>query len=133
PLGGSAGGPEVAMRVARLLEPLYQQDKLWRDLIGVLRAQRRLVTGTEAVELLSRIAAIEEAELAAPRNAFDAWIEVLALDPTHERARVELVRLARNLARWPEATAALETAAGAAPAGDAATRGALLGELAAYY
>ena len=69
----------------------------------------------------------------APRNAFDAWIEVLALDPTHERARVELVRLARTLARWPEATAALETAAAAAPAGDAATRGALLGELAGYY
>src|SRR6185436_1080555 len=127
PLGGSAGGPEVAMRVARLLEPLYQQDKLWRDLVGVLRAQRKLVAGTEAVELLSRIAAIEEAELAAPRNAFDAWIEVLALDPTHERARVELSRLARPLARWPEATAQ------AAPAGDVVTRGALLGELAAYY
>jgi tetratricopeptide (TPR) repeat protein len=128
-----AGAADVTMRVARLLEPLYEQDKLWRDLIGVLRAQRRLVAGTEAVELLSRIAAIEEAELTAPRNAFDAWIEVLALDPTHERARVELVRLARNLARWSEATAALEAAAAAAPAGDAATRGALLGELAAYY
>ncbi|TMQ05936.1 MAG: tetratricopeptide repeat protein, partial [Deltaproteobacteria bacterium] len=129
----SPGPAEVTMRVARLLEPLYEQDKLWRDLVGVLRAQRRLVAGTEAVELLSRIATIEEAELAAPRNAFDAWIEVLALDPTHERARVELARLARQLARWPEATAALEAAAAAAPAGDVATRGALLGELAAYY
>ncbi|HMG57223.1 MAG TPA: hypothetical protein VK601_27175, partial [Kofleriaceae bacterium] len=127
------GPAEVTMRVARLLEPLYEQDKLWRDLVGVLRAQRRLVAGTEAVELLSRIAAIEEAELAGPRNAFDAWIEVLALDPTHERARVELARLAGQLARWPEATAALEAAAQAAPAGDVATRGALLGELAAYY
>ncbi|MGN6106737.1 MAG: hypothetical protein ACTHU0_16640, partial [Kofleriaceae bacterium] len=125
--------PEVAMRVARLLEPLYEQDKLWKDLVGVLRAQRRLVTGTEAVELLSRIATIEEAELGGARAAFDAWIEVLGLDPTHERARVELTRLARQLDRWPEATAALEQAAAAAPAGDVATRGALLGELAAYY
>jgi tetratricopeptide (TPR) repeat protein len=125
--------PDVTMRVARLLEPLYEQDKLWKDLVGVLRAQRALVTGTEAVELLSRIAAIEEAELAAPRNAFDAWIEVIGLDPTHERARVELSRLAQQLSRWPEATAALETAAAAAPAGDVATRGALLGELASYY
>jgi tetratricopeptide (TPR) repeat protein len=137
PLGG--GRDEIAearlltARVARLLEPLYEQDKLWKDLVGVLRAQRRLVTGTEAVELLSRIAAIEEAELSAPRNAFDAWLEVLSLDPTHERARVELVRLARQLARWPEATVALETAAQAAPPGDVATRGALLGELALYY
>ncbi|MBL0217754.1 MAG: hypothetical protein IPQ07_28235 [Myxococcales bacterium] len=30
------------------------------------------------------------------------------LDPTHERARVELSRLAQLLSRWPEATAALE-------------------------
>jgi len=125
--------PDVTLRAARLLEPLYEQDKLWKDLVGVLRAQRKLATGTEAVELLSRIAAIEEAELTAPRNAFDAWIEVLALDPTHERARVELVRLARLLARWPEATVALDAAAQAAPAGDVATRGALLGELATYY
>jgi tetratricopeptide (TPR) repeat protein len=130
---GLAAHGDVTMRVARLLEPLYHQDKLWKDLVGVLRAQRKLVAGTEAVELLSRIAAIEEAELAAPRNAFDAWIEVLALDPTHERARVELARLARPLTRWPEATAALEVAVQAAPAGDVVTRGALLGELAAYY
>jgi tetratricopeptide (TPR) repeat protein len=128
-----AARPDVTMRAARLLEPLYEQDKLWKDLVGVLRVQRTLVGGTEAVELLSRIAAIDEAELSVPKSAFDAWIEVLALDPTHERARVELARLARQLARWPEATAALEAAAQAAPAGDVVTRGALLGELAAYY
>jgi tetratricopeptide (TPR) repeat protein len=125
--------PEVTMRVARLLEPLYEQDKQWRELVAVLRAQRSLVTGTEAVELLSRIATIEEAELQQPRNAFDAWIEVLALDPTHERARQEISRLAHGLQRWPEATAALEAATTAAPAGDIVTRGALLGELAGYY
>ncbi len=128
-----AGRPDVTMRAARLLEPLYEQDKLWKDLVGVLRAQRALVTGSEAVELLSRIAAIEEAELSAPRNAFDAWLEVLALDPTHERARAELARLATALARWPETTAAFEAATLAAPSGDIATRVALLGRLAAYY
>ncbi|HEX2688657.1 MAG TPA: hypothetical protein VHN14_18675, partial [Kofleriaceae bacterium] len=125
--------PEVTMRAARLLEPLYAQDKLWKDLVGVLRVQRTLVAGIEAVELLSRIAAIEEAELSAPRHAFDAWIEVLTLDPTHARARVELARLAHQLARWPETTTAFEAAVGAAPAGDVVTRSALLGELAAYY
>jgi tetratricopeptide (TPR) repeat protein len=125
--------PEVTMRVARLLEPLYEQDKQWRELVHVLRAQRALVTGTEAVELLSRIATIEETELQQPRYAFDAWIEVLSLDPTHERARVEISRLAQPLQRWPEATTALEAAVTAAPAGDIVTRGALLGELAGYY
>ncbi|HEY4242433.1 MAG TPA: tetratricopeptide repeat protein [Kofleriaceae bacterium] len=125
--------PDVQLRVARLLEPLYEQDKLWKDLVGVLRAQRALASGTEAVELLSRIATIEEAELGGAPRAFEAWAQVLALDPTHERARVELVRLAQQLDRWPDATAALEAAAVAAPAGDVATRAALLGELAAYY
>lgn len=125
--------PEVTMRVARILEPLYEQDKLWKDLVDVLLAQRTLTAGTEAVELLSRVATIEERELQSFRNAFEAWVEVLKLDPTHERARVELSRLAQQLGRWPEATAALEAAAAAAPAGDVTTRGALLGELAAYY
>ncbi|HSK05012.1 MAG TPA: hypothetical protein VK932_27375, partial [Kofleriaceae bacterium] len=125
--------PDVTLRVARLLEPLYEGDKLWRELVGVLRAQRGLATGTEAVELLARIATIEEAELAGAPRAFDAWLEVLDLDPTHERARVELVRLARAQGRWPEATAALEAAVAAAPAGDVSTRSALLGELATYY
>ncbi|MDB4961753.1 MAG: repeat-containing protein [Myxococcales bacterium] len=124
---------DVTLRVARMLEPLYEQDKLWKDLVAVLRAQRKLATGTEAVELLSRIATIEETELSGARTAFDAWVEVLGLDPTHERARVELARLAQQLQRWPEATAALETAAANAPEGDIVTRAALLGELAAYY
>ncbi|MBA3459340.1 MAG: hypothetical protein H0T46_05220, partial [Deltaproteobacteria bacterium] len=125
--------PEVTMRVARLLEPLYEQDKLWKDLVDVLLAQRTLTAGTEAVELLSRVATIEETELQSHRNAFEAWLEVLKLDPTHERARIDLSRLAQQLSRWPETTAAFEAAAVAAPAGDVTTRGALLGELAAYY
>jgi tetratricopeptide (TPR) repeat protein len=129
--GAAPRAEAIAMRVARLLEPLYERDKLWRDLASVLRVQRRLVTGTEAVELLARIATIEETELAGARHAFDAWIEVLRLDPMHERARIELVRLAQWLARWPEATAALEAAAQATS--DVASRAALLGELAAYY
>ncbi|MBL0217753.1 MAG: hypothetical protein IPQ07_28230 [Myxococcales bacterium] len=70
--------PEVTMRVARLLEPLYEQDKLWRDLVDVLLAQRNLTAGTEAVELLSRVATIEETELKSLLNAFDAWLDVPA-------------------------------------------------------
>jgi len=125
--------PDVRLRIARILEPLYEHDKLWAELVGVLRAQRSLATGTEAVELLSRIATIEETDLGGAGRAFDAWVEVLGLDPTHERARIEITRLAQQLGRWPEATTALETASTAAPASDVSTRGALLGELATYY
>ena len=67
--------------------------------------------GTEAVELLSRIATIEEAELSGASSAFDCWLEVLSLEPAHERARVEIARLAQWLGKWPQATAALEAAA----------------------
>jgi hypothetical protein len=42
------------------------------------------------VELLVRIAQLEETELTSARNAFDAWLEILRLDPTHERARIEI-------------------------------------------
>ncbi|MEO8548695.1 MAG: tetratricopeptide repeat protein, partial [Kofleriaceae bacterium] len=124
---------EHRMRISRVLEPLYEADKLWKDLVGILRIQRGLVEGTEAVELLARIAQVEESELGNGREAFDAWLEVLKLEPTDERARIELPRLAQWLQRWPEATTALEAAVSATPASDIATRGALLGELATYY
>ena len=123
----------VMIRIVRLLEPLYEQDRLWADLVGLLRAQRPMVTGTEAVELLSRIATIEEAELNGASSAFDCWLEVLKLEPAHERARVEIARLAQWLGKWPQATAALEAAVAATPDTDPGTRAALLGELATYY
>ncbi len=123
----------VRLRVARMLEPLYERDRLFKDLVGILRIQRGLATGTEASLLLARIAQLEETELGSNRNAFDAWIEVLKLEPADERARVELPRLAQWLQRWPEATAALEAAVDATPESDIATRAALLGELATYY
>ena len=123
----------ISMRVARLLEPLYEADKQWKDLASLLRVQRGMVTGTEAVELLARIAMLEESELTNARSSFDAWIEILKLEPGDERARIEISRLAQWLQRCPEATAALEAAVTATPASDIATRAALLGELATYY
>ena len=123
----------VKLRIARLLEPLYEHDRLWKDLVGILRVERALATGTEASLLLARIAELEERELGSNRNAFDAWLEVLQLEPADERARGEIPRLAQWLQRWPEATAALEAAVDATPEGDVATRAALLGELATYY
>ncbi len=121
------------MRISRVLEPLYEGGKQWQDLVGLLRVQRGLVEGTEAIELLARLAQLEESELGTPGHAFEAWLDVLKLDPTDERARIELPRLAQWLQRWPEATAALEAAVNATPESDLSTRGALLGELATYY
>ncbi|HEY1552976.1 MAG TPA: hypothetical protein VGG28_34335, partial [Kofleriaceae bacterium] len=126
-------GNNVRLRVARILEPLYERDKLWKDLGGILRVLRTMASGTEAALLLARIAQLEETELGSNRNAFEAWLEVLKLEPADERARIEIPRLAQWLQRWPEAMAALEAAVDATPEGDVATRAALLSELATYY
>src|SRR5439155_17343127 len=88
------GGQAVNLRVARLLGPLYEQSRQWQDLVGVLRVERAHASGADAVELLARIAVLEETELNAARNAFDACVEILRLEPAYDRARTELARLA---------------------------------------
>ena len=87
----------VKLRVARLLEPLYERDRLCKDLVGILHVERALATGTEAALLLARIAQLEETELGSNRNAFDAWIEVLAAR-ARRRARARRAAAARAVA-----------------------------------
>ncbi|HTJ43734.1 MAG TPA: tetratricopeptide repeat protein [Kofleriaceae bacterium] len=124
----------LRLRIARLLEPLYEGDKLWKDLVLVLRAQRELAGGpTEASQLLARIAAIEEERLDNARAAFETWTEALILDPTDEHARAALRRLGGALDRWPEVTAAWEKAVEKVPSSDTATRAALYSELGEMY
>jgi tetratricopeptide (TPR) repeat protein len=137
-LGGTttpaAPGVDTALRVriARILEPLYRADKLWRDLILTLRIQREAASGpTESVELLIRIAEIEETELGAARSAFDTWLAALAVDPTDARTRAAAPRLAQLLDRWEDVARAWENAAGVAT--DAQTKAGLYAELGEMY
>ncbi len=127
--------PAQRLRVARILEPLYSEDGLWRDLCLALRAQRELAGGpAEAAELLGRIAGVEEEKLSHERAAFDTWREVLSLSPSDERSRQHVVRLAGRLEQWLDALASLEAAL-SSPAlvesGDLATRTAILRDIAA--
>jgi tetratricopeptide (TPR) repeat protein len=136
-LGTAAAAPAGVdaaqrVRIARVLEPLYQADKLWKDLVLVLRIQRTAAAGpAEAVELLARIADLEENELDAARGAFDTWTAALAVDPTDERVRTAIPRLAQALDRWEDAARAWESAAAAAP--DAVTKAGLYAELGEFY
>ncbi len=126
--------PALRLRVARLLEPLYEKDELWKDLVLALRAQHELAAGpAEAVELLARIAAIEEEKLSAARTAFDTWAAALATDPHDERARTALPRLAQWLDRWADVATTWERVAGAVPAHDATLRAELYAELGTFY
>jgi len=87
---------------ARLLEPLYEQDKLWKDLVTVLRRQRTVADRDRAVELLSRIATIEEASSRVRRTAFDVWLEVLRSTRRTSALASSSHGLAQQLQRWPE-------------------------------
>ena len=107
--------PPLRQRVARLLEPLYTRDGLWKDLTVVLRAQREAATEpAEAVELLARIADLEEVQLENGRQAFDTWVQALVADPSDERPRAALPRLAALFDRWGDTAAAFDKAASAA-------------------
>ncbi len=124
-------GADLRVRIARILEPLYEEDAMHGDLCAVLRAQREFASGAfEAVELLARIASIEEERLHRDEDAFATWIEALEVEPRDERAREAVRRLASLLDAWERAAAAYEKALEVA---DAAVRGDLLAELAALY
>src|SRR5690606_37985520 len=125
------GQEEERLRVARILEPLYQEDGLWRDLCLVLRVQRQLAgTPEEASDLLARVAATQEEKLADERGALDTWREVLSLSPADERARAQVLRLAGQSGAWQDAEAALEQALASVDPDDVAARTALLQDLA---
>ncbi|MBZ0234460.1 MAG: hypothetical protein K8M05_19170, partial [Deltaproteobacteria bacterium] len=104
--------PGQRQRVARLLEPLYERDQLWKDLCVVLRAQREAAgEPAAAVELLARIATIEETHLESGRQAFDTWVSALGADPSDERPRAAILRLAGTYDRWNDAAQAFDKAA----------------------
>jgi len=126
--------PEQRHRVARLLEPLYQNDGLWRDLCLVLRAQREFADQPEqAVDLLARIAEIEEERLAHERAAYDTWSDAFETNPTDARPRQALLRMSSLLDRWGDAATLWEKVAEESDTGDLALRAELLAELAAIY
>ncbi|ACY16316.1 tetratricopeptide repeat protein [Haliangium ochraceum] len=126
--------PELRLSVARILEPLYEQDRRWLELCRVLRAQREFsATPYEAAELLARVAAVEEDEMGRPTEAFNTWVEILALAPGDQGARASLRRLGTAQNRWADVAAAYEMALEKADLTDVALAIELLTELAEIY
>ncbi len=126
--------PALRLRIARILEPLYEGEGLWRDLGLVLRVQSELANSPhEAAELLARVATIEEESMDHARGAFDTWTAAMTTLPAHEGARGAVRRLAGSLDRWPEAATAYETALAGIDPGEVGLRAELLTELASIY
>lgn len=87
------------VRAATTLEPIYQQYGEFQKLVAVLEVQ---VASEEdpvrKIELLHRIAELEETQLEALRPAFDAFARSLPLDSAHDHTLASLERLAGQLA-----------------------------------
>ncbi len=126
--------PALKLRIARLLGPHFEADGMWGAQIRMLEGERSLAGSTsEKVDLLARVAVIQEERLGDETAAFLTWREAAVAEPSDDRARAALQRLAASLDAWDEAAAAWEEALAKAPVDDQTLRGILLTELAQMY
>jgi tetratricopeptide (TPR) repeat protein len=93
----------------RGLDRVYSKLGRFQDLLENLRQQiEAAATPRQKVTLHERIAALHEEEFIDPRQAAEAFENVLKLDPNNENALTALVRLYRGLERWEEVAALYE-------------------------
>ncbi len=95
-------------RVSRILEPIYRERSDWKDLVDALDVQiQSSEDGSDRLELLHRIASIEEQRRDRPDAAFSRYLEALEVEPGSDETLSELERLAEELGRWHQLQAAL--------------------------
>jgi tetratricopeptide (TPR) repeat protein len=88
--------PEHAAPVAEILEAVYRESAAYDQLVAVHEIQVRLAQEpARRVELLHRIAELQETALDDPGSAFKTFARALGEDPTHEDSVQGLERLAR--------------------------------------
>ncbi len=92
---------EHRLTIAQVLEPHYEAQQQWNELVGVLEIQ---LDDDPYVRLglLHRIAQIQEHMLDSPEAAFATYGRALADVPSDEPTRKELHRLAEDLGAWRE-------------------------------
>ena len=92
------GGNLFALRG---LERVYEVLNDWPDLVEVLERQLDVVeTERERVEVLLKLAKIQEEQFLKPDVAAQRLEQVLEIVPTEERAYVALERCYRRLKQW---------------------------------
>ncbi len=125
--------PDQRLRVARILEPLYESSAAWARLVAVLEVQREALQGNEAAAMLARIADLQENKLQARTAALATWRQVLAVEPTHPQALAEIERLATLLERFSELVDVYQELAFNRDGADIAGRADLLSRAARLY
>jgi tetratricopeptide (TPR) repeat protein len=128
------GRDELRQRITEILEPVYDRLGSWQDLVRVLLVRREGVEDRfEALELLCRVARLEEERLEEPGVAFSHYREALKLDSAALHVHDAIQRLSRQLECWEEAAESWEQALEAADPDDMALRARLLKWVAVLY
>src|SRR5690606_34275302 len=97
---GSSGH---ALAAALALEPVYDAMAEWQKLVGTLEVQARFSDDAFArVELLHRIANIQEQRSNDPNGALDWYARAVAEDSRNEDSLGALERLAADTGRWAD-------------------------------
>src|SRR6185369_15348736 len=96
-------GREEPVLAAAVLEPIYESAGEWDRVIAVYEVmQAHAEEPARKVELLIRIAEIEERRMSHQNAAFDAFGRALHYDPINQDVLAHLGRLAAETGHWPK-------------------------------
>ncbi len=94
-------GREEPVLAASVLEPIYESAGEWDRVIAVYEVmQANADDAVRKVELLSRIAELEERRLSHQSKAFEAYGRALHVDPSNADVLQHLQRLAADTGHW---------------------------------
>ncbi len=95
--------PDTALRAIEALDRILTSGESWKDLLEILRAKVEMVQDpAEQIEILHRMAEIEESVLERTAKAIDIFQEVLGVDETDQRALFGLERLYEREEGWAD-------------------------------
>jgi tetratricopeptide (TPR) repeat protein len=101
-------GKDEPVLAAAVLEPIYESAGEWDRVIAVYEVmQANSDDPVRTVELLSRIAEIEERRLSHQNAAFDVYGRALRVDPNNQDVLAHLERLAIETGHWAKLSALL--------------------------
>ncbi|MEJ7733906.1 MAG: tetratricopeptide repeat protein, partial [Polyangiaceae bacterium] len=105
-LEGIKGGTRDPLGAAMVLEPIYDATGEWPRLISVLEVQVQANEDAfQKVDLLHRIARLQEEMLGDHAAAFGTWARAVSLDITNAESLANLERLAMVVGRWQDVAA----------------------------
>ncbi len=122
-LEGLKDRDEDPLGAAAVLEPIYEAAGDWPKLIRVLEVQvRRTDDPFRKVDLLHRIAGLQEDAVGDLSAAFETYAKALPVDAGNEQTLVNIERLAMAVNRWPQVAALYDAELDKLAAGDHSPR-----------